>query len=130
MKRYVIEAFDDVVNGTTVVYTTTRLNEVLGQPDRVSLEAVADQSGGTSPTLKVDLEHSNDQRNWAVKSTPIGVTAIPVGATTAIFGADAGTTPTGAFVRLAITLGGTGGPNAHVKIHVCARDDGSNGAGG
>ena len=123
MRRWVVEAFNDVINGTTTVYTPTKLNEVLGQTDKLSVQAVADQTSGTSPTLKVDIEHSNDQRNWAVKTAAIAATSIPAGATTPLFGNDPGTTPTGGFVRLALTLGGTT-PAAHVKVTVCGRDDG------
>ena len=123
MRRWVVEAFNDVINGTTTVYTPTKLNEALGQCDKLSVQAVADQSSGTSPTLKVDVEHSNDQRNWAVKTAAIGATTIPAGATTSLFGNDPGSTPTGGFVRLALTLGGTT-PAAHVKVTVCGRDDG------
>lgn len=122
MRRWVIEVFNDVVYGTTAVYTPTRLNEVLAQVDQLSVQAIADQSGGTSPTLAVVLEHSNDQRNWLTKTTLISATSIPAASTTPLFGADPGTTPTGGFARLAITVGGSSNPNAHIKIMVCGRD--------
>jgi hypothetical protein len=121
-----ILAFDDFVVGATTVYTPTGLNDALGAYDKAAIQAVADQVTGTSVTLKVQIEHSSDQRNWASKNTTaeIPATSISTTATTPLVGTDAGTTPSLAFVRLAITVAGTS-PQAHVKVWVCLRDEGA-----
>jgi hypothetical protein len=119
-------AFDDTVVGTTTVYTPTGLNDALGACDKWAIQAVADLVSGTTPTITVQLQHSSDQRNWMNKNTTAEINAqnLSSSATDPKFGSDAGTTPALAFVRLAITLGGTS-PQAHVKVWVCLRDEGS-----
>jgi len=116
--------FDDFVVGTTATYTPTRLNDRLGQFDKYSLTAIADQVSGTTPTVTVQLEHSADQRNWANKNgtAEINAQSLSTSQTNVFTGTDAGTTPANAFVRLRVVLGGTT-PQAHVKVYACLRDD-------
>ena len=123
MRKGLIEAFNDSLQGTTTTYSPTRFNEVLGSFDKLAIQMIAEQPGGTSPTFTVALEHSNDQRNWVSKSTLISAQAVSTSAPTVVSASDAGTTPTMAFVRLAVTMGGTT-PSCRLKILVCGRDDG------
>lgn len=84
---------------------------------------MADQVTGTA-SLTVALEHSCDQRNWLQKpgTAPINAEPLTAAVTTAVFGGDAGTVQNLGYVRLKISLTGTT-PAAHVRIHVCGRDD-------
>ena len=120
MRRWVVEVFDDMVYGTTKVYSSTRWNKLLAEPEQLVVQAVADQTGGTSPTVRVELEHSTDQINWALEST-LFTASTPPGTTTSLFGSDDGATPGGGFARLAVSLTGTT-PSAHLTITVCGRN--------
>ena len=125
MRSSVATVFSDFIVGTTAVYTSEEWNDPLGIPNKIALQAVADQvSPATGVTLKATLEHSCDQRNWIAKDgTPIIDTENIVGAsTTTLFGSDDGTTPNLGYVRIKLELAGSS-PTAHVKIHICGRDD-------
>lgn len=124
MRTNIQMVFDEFVPGTTAVYTSEEWNDPLGLPNKLAIQAVADQVSGTSVTLTVAMEHSCDQRNWALKSGTAQINAEPITAatTTTLFGSDSGSTPTLGYVRLKISLAGTT-PAAHIKIHVCGRDD-------
>jgi hypothetical protein len=126
MRKPNILVFDDFVYGVgsgNAVYTDAKFNEMLGRLDQTAIFAVADRSSGTTPSLSVQIQHSPDGRNWINKNASAEVMAmIPTGATTAVAGVDPGTAPSAANVRLAVFLGGTGSPSAHVKIFVCDRD--------
>jgi hypothetical protein len=118
--------FDDFIAGTSSVYTAAQHNATLGQYDQMSIQAIVDKlsvSGG-SPTLTVQIEHSADQRNWESKSgtAEINAAGMTAGTTNIESGYDAGTTPSHAFERLRIALGGTS-PEGHVKIWITARDE-------
>lgn len=116
--------FDDFVVGTTSVYTSEDWNDKLGLANKLAIQAVSDQVSGTSPTLTVQIQHSCDQRNWLDKSgtAEINAESLSPTASNVDFGNDSGSTPNLGYVRLKISLGGTT-PVAHVKIHVCGRDD-------
>ena len=126
MKKPNILVFDDFVYGinpNNAVFTDQKFNDLLGKLDQTAIFAVADSTGGSTPTLSVQLQHSPDGRNWVNKNgTPeIANQGIPTGATTGLYGYDSGTAPSGANVRLAVWLG-PASTSAHVKIFVCDRD--------
>lgn len=123
MRKGLIEAFNDSLTGTGTTYSPTRFNEVLGSFDKLAIQIVAEQPGGTTPTITVAMEHSNDQRNWVSKSTLTSGTAVSTSAPTVVVATDSGSTPTLAFVRFAVSMGGTS-PACRMKILVCGRDDG------
>lgn len=123
MRKLSILAFDDFVMNTTMIYTTEALNETLGAFDKLTIQAVCDSATGTTPTITVAIQHSGDQRNWLPKNTTpeINAVGITVAGPTAI-GGDTSAVGSMGFVRLAITVGGTGSPTMHVKLWVTARD--------
>lgn len=122
MRKLAILAFDDFVMSTTTVYTTQALNETLGAFDKLTIQAVADQIAGTSPTVTVRIEHSGDQRNWVVKNGTAEINAFGITvATPTTIGGDTSLVGSMGFVRLSLTLGGTS-PTAHIKLWVTARD--------
>jgi hypothetical protein len=126
MRKQNTLVFDDLVYATSadVVWTDAKFNDVLGRFDQTSIIAVVDNVSGTNPTLTVQIEHSGDGRNWVAKNGTAEISAktITASTTTTLAGNDAGTTPSAAFVRLTVYLGGTASPQAHVKIYVCNRD--------
>lgn len=125
MRRLLLPAFDDVVTGTTPVYSDASLNEQLGRFDQLSIQIVADQVSGTTPTITVAIEHCNDGRNWIPKSgSSVGPTPLATTSTNVLSLADSGTDPSMALVRLRVTLAGGTTAQAHVKIQVCSRDEG------
>jgi hypothetical protein len=116
--------FDEVIHGTAATYTAYQLADEIGTPDRLAIEAVADTVTGTSPTLTVAIEHSGDGRSWVQKNGAAEINAVSLSLTqtTPAMGGDTGATPSSAFVRLRIQLGGTGTVMAHVRITLATRD--------
>ena len=123
MRKMNFVVFDDYIPSNVQVFTAQSLNDRLGLFDKLSIEAVADNVAGTSPTITVQIQHSSDNRNWVNKNTTAEINAagISVGSTTPNAGSDTSSAASLGFVRLAITLGGSS-PSAHVKIWVTARD--------
>ncbi len=79
------------------------------------------QGSGTSPTLSVILEHSNDNVLWSTKTTLLNAVAISTTGIGANFASDLGTANVGgAFMRLRITLGGTT-PSASLQLWLTGR---------
>jgi len=126
MRKLHMLVFDDFVAGTTPVNTKTDLNDVLGQNDQLAIQAVVDQVSGTTPTVTVRIQYSADQINWSNKNTTAEINALAVTAnqTNVLFGNDAGAVPSLGYVRLQVTLGGSGPPQVHAKIWVTARNQG------
>ena len=106
--------------GSTTVYTPSELNSVLAQGETFWVSARTTQVSGTSPTITVAIEHSNDGVNWTNKATPISAQSLSANAVNLHYGQDTGSTPTGGFVRLAITLAGTN-PSGQVQVIVAGR---------
>jgi len=124
MKKFAALVFDETIYTNAAVYTAQRFNEVLASADRLVLHAVADETGGTSPTLLVQIEHSGDGRNFGNKNAAaeIPATSIPPSATTSLIGSDSSTIPTLPFARLRVVLGGSGSLVGHIKVYACGRD--------
>ncbi len=115
------QVFNDVIVGsTTAALTDPKFDELLASGDSISVQAVADQITGTTPTLTISLEHSGDRRNWSAKTTLVSAVAIGPASTNVALGNDPGTSPMLGFVRLKITLGGTT-PTARVQVYACGR---------
>lgn len=113
-----LSVFDEIINQTTARYTSGDLTRLLGRADALAIHAVTTLVAGTAPTLRIQVEHSADGRVFVQRVS--GVPEIPA---TAISNdaAFTGTTWLGvsllAYVRLAITLGGTS-PLARVRVFV------------
>ena len=117
--------FDENIESTTDQFIDASWNAQLGLPDKLTLFAVTDTVSGTSPTLAVQIQESPDQVHWLNKSTAAEIpstTALSTSANTVAVGRDPGTTPSAAFVRLRIALGGTN-PKAHVRVWVTGRGE-------
>ncbi len=92
---------------------------LLGSAEKLVLQARSTKVAGTSPTLTVAVEHSNDGKDWVVATTPINGVTINSGTVT-ISIADTGSTIFAGLVRLKVSLGGTG-PSASVQVIACGR---------
>jgi hypothetical protein len=113
--------------------TNSTTNHISSYTDQLALMAVVDSASGAG--FKVQIEHSADGRMWLPKSggTLTKPNAAEIGGDsgetlkasiqTAYFGADAGTTPTLAYVRLRVELGTSS--SAHVRVFVTGRNWGS-----
>jgi len=129
MRRMNITVFDEFltnVNGNANrVFTSQELNSRLGQFDQLGIFVVADQVSA-SAILSIQIEHSGDGRNWVTKNANAEITAgtnnIIISVTTPLWGSDAGTNPSLAFVRLGIWFNAN--MSAHLRIHVVGRDMG------
>ena len=118
--------FDENIEGTTEVYTDPTWNAQLGLPDKLTLFAVTDTASATTgPTLTVRIEESGDQIHWTSKTgTPeINAQTMSTTANTVFVGRDNGTNPTAGFVRLRLTLGGTGALKGHVRLFITGRGE-------
>lgn len=124
MRQINLEIFDEIVTGTgTTWYTSSDHHAALGGADGLIVQACTSLISGSSPTLTVAAEHSADGRAFvALEATPqingsavteggvyVGRTLFPASGQTAL-----------AFVRLAVTLGGTT-PQCRLKLAVTGR---------
>jgi hypothetical protein len=122
MHKFTALVFDEFLPASTATTTAAALNEKLGQYDKLSIMAIADNVASASGTLAVQIYQSADLRNWAAKngSAEIPATAITQNGTTVLTGADTSSAGSFGFVQLKITLGANSA--AHVKVYVTARD--------
>lgn len=122
MRKHIFEAMFDVVAGTTTTYTPAEHNSAFGATDKFAVQTTVDQVTGTSPTITMAFEASNDQRIWVNKTTYRSGAALSTTTSQTFVDVDSGSSPTLGFGRFAITLGGTN-PQARVKMIVCGRDE-------
>lgn len=118
------KVFAASVEGTTSVYTPAEFNDILGQPDSLSIQVIATQitvAGGT-PTVEVQVETGTNDRDFAnLSASPeIPATTLTAGLRNVV----STSTPIAnafGFVRLRVQLGGTS-PKADLEIWVAGRD--------
>ena len=117
------KCFEQGISGTTAIQTTPEKYAMFAQAEKFFLQARATQVSGTSPTLTVAIEHSNDGVTWTTKATPISAFGLSAGAINGTTGSDLGTAAVGgAKVRLTISLAGTT-PSAFVEIWLTGRSN-------
>jgi hypothetical protein len=114
-----VTAFDDLVTGTNsvTVGTNPELDTVLGAFDQLVIQVVADIVSGTSVTLACRIVHSGDGQSYVAKrpAPEVPATALAItGSNSLPLGYDDGTLPSLAFVRVNMTLAGTGLVSSHV----------------
>ena len=119
--QYAGKVYSDVMNdGTNTYYSDPECNAKLGMAEKFFIEARTSNVTGTTPTLAIALESSNDNVNWVPRSTVIVATAIASGTT--LTGSELGTAAVGGrFQRFTLKLAGTT-PNAYVELWVTARN--------
>lgn len=123
MRRGRLLVFDDVIVGTSAVYSSTDFNDFLGQFDSLVLQAVVDTFQSTN-AITVQLQASADGRNWINKNDFPEINNLTVGAAqTSVAGVDPGTLGISpGRVRLVVTLGSSNIPVAHVRVWAEGRD--------
>lgn len=124
MRRANLIAFDDYVMDATPQYSTTELNNALGEFGAWNLQAVVDDPRNVD-SITLQLETSADGRNWAPKNAQPEVSGTVGGGTTTVLqGRDPGTIGAGmALVRLKLSLfGALAAPSAHVKVWIRGGD--------
>ncbi len=64
--------FDETIHGAgTDFYTANRFNELLGKPDKLTIQAVVDNADANG-TIEVQIEHSADQSELEVEEHQSG----------------------------------------------------------
>jgi hypothetical protein len=121
MRAFVRLAFNDYIEGTTSVYTSTDDSEIFGRAEQLALFAVVDAVSSGGQRFSAQLEHSTDARNWSNKggSAEINAVNLSTTGTTTGSGYDNGTTPSHCFVRARLFLTSSG--SAHVKLWITGR---------
>ena len=122
MRLFNLRVCNENIEGTGQVYTASELNALLASVEALSLFAVADTVSGSSPTLTVQIEESDDQVHWKSKgaTAEINGVALSTAAKTIAVGRDDGTIVSPGYLRLKVQLGGTS-PKAHVRIWAAGR---------
>lgn len=120
------KVYDAGITGTTPVYTPPDLYRRIAQGEKFFVQVRASQPTGT-PSLKVDLEHSNEgiaTAAWFIKQVLIAPTSVAsTSAPTYLVGFDLGAAVIGgSFMRLAMTLSGAT-PGCYVEVWLTVRSN-------
>ncbi len=110
---------DQVINGNTTVESDPKLNDALGEGDTYTVQTYVANSGGTSPTITVKMQGSNDGKSWADRQTILNAQDISTSPYENITESTADMVVT-AQGKLQVNLGGTN-PYAYVRIVACTR---------
>jgi len=117
--RDIIVAFDDIVHGTSNVYSSSFVELALGELESLALQVVAEPLTNPSDNVTVQIETSADGRNWVSKNATAEVfLTTPSGTTSSTYGYDAGLFPSLALVRLRVQLGGASNCSARIAVYV------------
>jgi hypothetical protein len=117
--RDIIVAFDDIVHGTSNVYSSSFVDLALGELESLALQVVAEPLTTPSDNITVQIETSADGRNWVSKNSSAEVFLLTPGATTSSTVAfDPGLRPSLGLVRLRVQLGGSSTCGAKIIIYV------------
>lgn len=123
MRRFHGKILDENIEGTSPIFSSPEHNKVLGLAEDLSLFFLTDTVNAASITITAQIEQSADQMQWQNKApTPeVDAVAISPSLVTTIVVRDDGTVPSCSFLRLRVSLGGTGAPKAHVRLWATAR---------
>ncbi len=103
-------------------YTPERTWSLLGHVDRVYLHALVSNGSGAGVQLNLDLQTSNDGVGWFAKGAGPKQTLAATGTLYNLSHADAGTTPGGCLLRLAVYMTGAW-TSCYAQIWATGRDD-------
>ncbi len=120
MRLNTLGAIDQFVTGTAAVYSEPALNAALARAPRQAFQVTCDDVDGTSPTMTLSVEGSNDGDNWDPVSTPVDGETLSSTLSNVFRFTEDGGTPLKEFMRLKVELGGTD-PRAHVRVSSCQR---------
>lgn len=122
MRRFNREVYKETHDiGATARYTSAEFNDLLGSQDRLVVQYSGIKISGTSPTLTVVLEGSNNGVDWVAQDTLFNAAALTAGQvnTAVSLGFPLGSYVQ-AFARLKVTMAGTN-PSAQVQLFACGR---------
>lgn len=122
MRLFTQQIFNSTIQGTTAVYSQPQYNTLLGSADKLAIQIVCSRSAGTTPTITLVEQISNDGEHWFDKDTMMSAQSLSTSAVDNFMEYDVGSSPLTTFVRFQITLGGTT-PSSDVTITVCGRSD-------
>ena len=118
---YCIPVIDRAISGTATEYSDPVLNAPMAQGEKRTVQMRIMQAAGTTPTITVKLERSNDNLTWDTTAQATFFNAVTLANGTS-FAQDTGANVGGCFARIAVTLGGTN-PSAQVQITLTSRED-------
>ena len=106
----------------TQFYSDPRLQELMGAVDMLHVSGYSAQVSGTTPSLTITIQHSNDRSIWYDRSAISGIT-LSTSAETIIQAADVDPGANGkfAFARFALALSGTTA-QGYIRLWVTGRD--------
>ena len=118
MVRRPILAFDDVVNGTAAVYSSSFFDALLGQLERFGVQVVVQALTDVS-SLTVQIETSADGRKWAPKNATADVSqgSVSQGSQVVLYGSDVAVVAAHGLARVCVQLSGAA-PSARVKVYI------------
>jgi len=119
MRRFNKDVYKETHDtGATARYTSAEFNDLLGSQDVLVVQYSAVKIAGTTPTLTIDLQGSNNGADWQLIENLINAVSLTPGSVNA--GIDASGQNLPAFVRLAIYMGETN-PSAELQIIASGR---------
>jgi hypothetical protein len=114
--------FDEVLMSTAVSYTSIKHCEALSKGDQLAFIAHG-ENANAGLSLTVAIEHSADGIHWAQKNTSPEINGAVLNNAIGIYGAEPlAFSPSQAFVRLRIQVGGSGLAKARVVVNAFVRD--------
>lgn len=114
---FVQEAFNTQISGNAMLHTSPKFNDLLGRADVLQVQTYVSGVTGTSPTITVKVQGTNDGIHWFELETLEN--AVSIAAPPYISVKETTKFLCGA-VRLEISLGGSD-PTANVILAVCGR---------
>ncbi len=120
MRRFFREVFKGAHDtGATPRYTSSEVNELLGSAEKLVVQYRAIKIDGTTPTLSLELQGSDNGVDWTNLEYLFSAEALTAGVVNTRIATSTADIP--AFARLALTMAGTY-PSAEIQLFVCGRD--------
>lgn len=113
--------FDQTVrNANNETFSSAKFDELLGSAYDLTLEVEVEESSGTSPTITVNVHHSNSGKGFVSLAAVISAANIASPPYRSLANQ---TGPFGKLVRIGVVLNGTS-PTARVRIWATGRTHG------
>jgi hypothetical protein len=122
--KYCIKTHDVLIHeALSVHYSHHELDAALAVAEKFFVTVRVTGVAGTSTSVGVNIEHSNDGVNWTLRNALVSAFTSAAPAVNSFSGADIGNTSVGGrYVRITAACGGSGGVvSSYVEIWVCGR---------
>lgn len=113
---------DQVARGNTEVFTSSKLDDLLGSADDMTLEVEVEDTTGSPTSITVRWYHSNSGKGFGLLATAISADTAVQSLPYRALANQAG--PMGKFGRVGVTLNGGTSPTARVRVWVTGRTGG------